>query len=154
MKKLKIIIPIIILILIGFIYYFYSNRKFYLDDEYYNNSTGYMEIDSNKLNELQNNKSSFIVFTYNEYCTLKIPCENIFKQFMEDNEIAMYSIPFTEMQKTFIYNEVKYAPSVIIVKKGKIVSYLDANKDEDLNKYQDVNEFSNWINKYVYFKIN
>ena len=32
--------------------------------------------------------------------------------------------------------------------------YLDANKDEDLNKYQDVNEFSNWINKYVYFKIN
>ena len=26
------------------------------------------------------------------------------------------------------------------------------NSDEDLDKYQDVNEFEKWINKYIYNK--
>ena len=45
----------------------------------------------------------------------------------------------------------KYAPSIIIVKDKEIVSYLDANSDEDLDKYQDEEAFESYLNKYIYF---
>ena len=40
-------------------------------------------------------------------------------------------------------------PSVII-KNGKIVTYLDANKKEDLDRYQDTSSFESWLDKYIY----
>ena len=36
------------------------------------------------------------------------------------------------------------------VEEGKIVAYLDANDDKDLDKYQDSKIFEEWINKYIY----
>ena len=36
--------------------------------------------------------------------------------------------------------------------KGKIFSvmYLDANKKEDLDRYQDTSSFESWLDKYIY----
>ncbi|UKI57493.1 MAG: hypothetical protein L6V81_09270 [Clostridium sp.] len=53
----------------------------------------------------------------------------------------MYSIRYEEFEKTDYISKVKYAPSVLIVKNGKIVTYLDANKKEDLDRYQDTSSF-------------
>lgn len=69
---------------------------------------------------------------------------------MDQYEVRFLSIPFEDFKNTNFYNKVKYAPSIIIVKKGKVISYLDANSDDDLNKYQDVDVFSEWIKKYIY----
>ena len=55
------------------------------------------------------------------------------------------------LKKTYLYKKVKYAPSVIIVKKQKIIAYLDAEKDEDMDKYQDEKEFEKWLKKYIIF---
>ena len=30
------------------------------------------------------------------------------------------------------------------------MAYLDAEKDDDLDKYQDLDEFTKWIEKYIY----
>lgn len=56
------------------------------------------------------------------------------------------------LKKTYLYKKVKYAPSVIIVKKQKIIAYLDAEKDEDMDKYQDEKEFEKWLKKYIIFQ--
>lgn len=149
-KKIIIISVILIIILIG-LFFFFRNRKFYLDDKFYNNGE-LIEIDLNKLNEVEKNKESFILFTYNSYCTLKIPCENIFKEVASNNKIDFYSIPYEEFKDSNYHNIVKFAPSVLIVKDGKIISYLDSESDKDLNKYQDTNEFSKWLDKYIYLK--
>lgn len=69
---------------------------------------------------------------------------------MNKYEIRFLSIPFENFKNTSFYNKVKYAPSIIIVKKGKVIAYLDANSDDDLRKYQDVDKFSEWIKKYIY----
>ena len=58
-------------------------------------------------------------------------------------------MPFSEFKNTYLYDTVKYAPSVLIVENNKIIAYLDANKDDDLEKYQDVNKFKDWINNYI-----
>ena len=70
---------------------------------------------------------------------------------MKKYKIDFLSIPFEEFKNTNIYKTVKYAPSVILVEKGNVVAYLDAESDDDLNKYQDINEFEEWMNNYVYF---
>lgn len=55
------------------------------------------------------------------------------------------------LKKLTFIKSVKYAPSVIIIENGNIISYLDANSDIDLEKYQDVNKFEEWLNNYVNF---
>lgn len=120
-------------------------EKFYLTEKYYNDGS-FIEIKN-----VENiKKESYLLYTYNNYCSLQIPCEEIFKSAMEEYKIDMLSIPFDDFKSTYLYEEVKYAPSIVIVKKGKIVTYLDANSDSDLDKYQDLEAFKKWLETYIY----
>ncbi len=122
-----------------------KQEKFYLNENYYNVS-GLKEITKDDILENDN----FILFTYNNYCSLAIPCEDIFKEFSENNNIQILSIPFDEFKNTKYYENVKYGPSVLIIKDGNLVAYLNAEKNSDIKKYQDVNEFTDWIKNYIY----
>lgn len=124
-----------------------NTEKMYLEEKYYNESE-YIEVTAKDIKEL--NQETYLVFTYNNYCNLKIPCDTIFKKVMDKYNITILSLPFEEMKRTFIYDKVKYAPSVIIVKQNKVVAYLDAEKDEDYEKYQNETEFEKWLSKYIY----
>lgn len=122
--------------------------KIYLDDEYY--STGnFVNIKNNDLSNLKD--KNYVLFTNNNYCSMSIPCDKIFLEFMEKYKIDFLYMSFDELKKTSFHKKIKYAPSVLVVNKGKIIAYLDANSDDDLEKYQDVNKFEDWISKYIYF---
>ena len=145
MKK-YILIFITIIILTGC-----SNNTIYLEDNLYNNNE-FISIDSTSIiNKLD---TTYLLYTYNNYCSMKIPCENIFKSVMEEYNISMYSISYKDFKDTYLHDTVKYAPSVIIVDKGKIISYLDPNSDEDYDRYQDTNSFTKWLKKYIQLKRN
>lgn len=118
-----------------------------LSDKYYNEGK-YVEV---KSSELPTNET-YLLFTYNSYCNMEIPCDTIFQKFMDEYKIDILSMTFEEFKNTSIYNTVKYAPSIILVDNNKVIAYLDANKDEDLKNYQDAKEFTKWINKYVNLK--
>ena len=60
---------------------------------------------------------------------------------------------YDELKNTDVVNTIKYAPSVIIIKEGKIVSYLDAEADEDFDRYQNKKEFNSWLAKYIYLSL-
>ena len=120
-------------------------EKFYLNNKYYNEGKF---IAINNIDNLK--KDTYILYTYNNYCTFKKPCEEVFKEYMEKYKIDFYKMPFDQFKKTTLYTKVRYAPSIIIIKEGKIVEYLDANSNKDLDKYQDTKKFEEWINKYIY----
>ena len=122
--------------------------RFYLSDKYYHTGE-FVKVDNKSLEKL--NKKNFILFTYNPYCNLPISCEKIFEEFMKKYNIDFISIPFSDFKETSYYDNVKYAPSVMIIKEGEIIDYLDANDDKDLQKYQDEKEFEKWLDNYVYF---
>ena len=115
-----------------------DNSKIYLNNKYYNKGK-FIKVDKNDLNNIKN--GNYILYTYNNYCSLPVSCEKVFQEFMSKYKIDFLSIPFDEFKKTDFYKSVKYAPSVIIIENGNIISYLDANSDIDLEKYQDVNKF-------------
>lgn len=123
--------------------------KFSIEKEYYKESK-FINVKSEDIEKLKENKKSFIVFTYNNYCILETPCDEVFKKVMDKYSLSFLYLPYEEMKNTFIYNEVKMAPSVILIKEGKIVAYLDAESDEDLPKYQDVDEFDKWLNSFIF----
>jgi hypothetical protein len=148
-KKILITSGILLVILLAIFLYFNNNSKFHLESKYYGNSN-FIKANKKSINKLETNKESCIVYTYNAYCNLKIPCETIFKNFMTKYNISFYSVPFDEMKESYLYKKVKYAPSVIIIKNGKVIAYLDADKNADLAKYQDDEAFKNWISKYIY----
>lgn len=153
MKRKYIIISVLVIVIFLIVLYclnINNKNRFYLNDKYYNNGS-FITSTSNDVEKLIENKESFILFTYNNYCTLPIPCEDIFKEFSKNYKIDVLSIPYGEFKDTSLYKEVKLSPSVIIIKEGKIISYLHADKDEDLEKYQDVNKYKNWLNNYIYF---
>lgn len=145
MKK-YILIFITIIILTGC-----SNNTIYLEDNLYNNNE-FISIDSTSINNKLD--TTYLLYTYNNYCSMKIPCENIFKSVMEEYNISMYSISYKDFKDTYLHDKVKYAPSVIIVDKGEIISYLDPNSDEDYDRYQDTNSFTKWLKKYIQLKRN
>ena len=120
-----------------------------LDDICYS-SDDFIDIDSEYLEKTKLN--NYVLFTYNNYCSLPIPCENIFKEYMKKYDVAFLSINIDEYKKTEFYNEVRYAPSVLVISNGEIVAFLDAESDDDLDKYQDIDEFEIWINNYIYTK--
>ena len=125
-----------------------NSSKFSIEKEYYKDSK-YIDVNSEDIKKLKENKKSFIVFTYNNYCMLEIPCDEIFKKVMNKYNISFFYLPYEEMKNTFIYDKVKLAPSVILIKEGEIVAYLDAESDEDLLKYQDTEEFEKWLTSYI-----
>lgn len=145
-KKIFLLLLIIIVCVGCSNYKNVDSNKIFLSDMFYNKGN-FIEIDSKSLEDYSN--TTYLLFTYNNFCSLPISCEKIFKSFAIDYKIDFLSMPFSEFKNTYLYDTVKYAPSVLIVENNKIIAYLDANKDDDLEKYQDVNKFKDWINNYI-----
>lgn len=145
----RLILSIILIFSIFLLSSCTNDQRFHLEKKYYNNGK-YIELKSDDFKKL--GKSNYILFTYNNYCQFKIPCDEIFKQFIDEYNISIIKMPYAEFKNTSLHKKVLYAPSVIIVKKGKVVSYLDAAKDEDVEKYQSIDKFAEWLEKYIYFE--
>ena len=159
MKKrvLKIIIPIVIILVLivviierNFIQKT-SDFMFYLEEKYYGNSV-FNEIDSNDLNDLINDKESFAIFIHQPFCSTSYEFNKILTMFAEENKISFYKISFDEMKKTVMYENIKYYPSFAIYNNGKLIDFLEADSNEDLNRYKDMEEFKNWFNSYIQMK--
>lgn len=150
-KLIIIITAIIIISGITFVIYKNNNKPFYLNEKYYNQND-FIEVSTKDVNKLIENKSSFVIYVYNNFCNFKIPCESIFKEFIDTNKVGILKMKFEDFKNTDLYNKVKLAPTVIIVKDGKIIDYLESDSNEDTNRYQDIKSFEKWIKKYIILK--
>lgn len=147
-KNIFILIGIIVLITIIIFLNFNLKSKINLSEQYYQYGT-IKDITKEELLTKINNKENFILFTNNNFCTFKISCEEIFKESVQELNITILKIPFDEFKTTKLHDTIKFAPSVIIIKEGKIIEYLDPEKNDDLSKYQDKKEFTSWIKEYI-----
>ena len=126
-------------------------HQFYLEDKYYSDSK-FIEIETNDLNKLINNKESFVLFIYQPACITSSNFEQILYDYLETNHISIYKIPFSDIKNTTLSKSVKYYPSFAIFNNGKLIDYLDANSDEDLEYYESKEGFEKWFTNYVLLK--
>lgn len=156
MKKLLLIIcPIILvlIILLSVVLFYKKDQHFFLEDEYYKDNT-INEIEISELNKLIKNKESFALFIYQSMCITSSDFEEVLNDFLTENKISIYKIPFSSIKDTEISKYVKYYPSFVLYNKGKMIDYLEADKDEDLKYYSSKESFKDWFTKYVNLKDN
>lgn len=156
MKNKKIFLVILTIIIVGAVFLFLimnNNKieKFYIEDEYYNTG-GLTDVTKEEVEKMLDDKKSFVLFADTNFCTLGVPCKDIFKETSEIKKIKILQISFTEFKETKLYDEVKYGPTVVIINEGEIVDYLDANSKEDKELYQNTDKFYEWLTKYILIK--
>ena len=127
------------------------DKKFFLENEYYDKSE-FMEIDAKVYTNKIENNESFILFIYQPMCATSANFEKIVKEFLDEYKISINKIAFSNIANTDLSNVIKYYPSFVIIKDGKIIDYLDANSDEDTVYYKNKDDFSNWILEYIKLK--
>lgn len=128
-----------------------NEKTFYLENNHYG-TNNMIEISIDELEQLSNKKESFAVFVYQPMCVTSSDFESVLNAFLEEEKITIYKIAFSSIKDTEIGKSIKYYPSFIIYKKGKIIDFLEADKDEDVNYYTSKEGFKNWFTKYIKLK--
>lgn len=123
-----------------------------LDAEYKNTDGKMIELAKNEedparfLDELAAEKKNFVVYVSLPICNGDAAK---FKQFVLDfqrkENLSFVYITSDYIKDTFIYDTVKYFPSVIIIKEGKIINYLRYDSDEDVEYYKSYDGFAKWL---------
>lgn len=144
MKKIKVFLLILVIILLTGC----NNRQISLEDKYYHNSE-IVEIDKDGYSNLVNDKENFVMFIYQPMCITSNNFEKILNDFSNEYQITIYKMPYSLVKDTPLIDTIKYYPSFVIFKNGKVVIYLDANSNEDIKYYQEINEFTKWFSEYV-----
>lgn len=142
MKK-NILLLILLLGLVGC-----KKSVFSLDSKYYNNKD-IVVINDIDFNNLINNKESFIVFIYDSTCITCREFNNVLQEFVDKEGISIYKLSYKDMKNTNLKNDIKYYPSLAIFNRGKLVSFLDAQSDDDTMYYKSYENVKIWISKYI-----
>lgn len=123
-----------------------SNSNNTLSNHYYQNEQ-LIEIDNEKLVELEQNKESFAVFLYTPACLTSLDFKQVVEEFLKTNNLSFYAVSKAETDNTILSQTVKYYPSVVIYDEGKITKYLQADSDEDLKYYKTAENLKDWFLK-------
>ncbi len=126
-------------------------EPFDLPDKYYEESK-VEEIDLDGLNKLIDDKESFALYVFLPGCTACADFKVVLDEFQKDNKLTFYSTEIANAQKTELNDKIKFAPSFVIYKEGKLVAYLDAESDKDKDYYKSVDNFKEWLTKYINLK--
>ena len=157
-KKLKItwlwavglaVSAVIIVLLAGVSSGWLGDQKTKLDVEYYHTNKGFMDLDVDEYKRLVDSQKSFVIFVDQLGCTTADRLRDYMKNYMEQNEIAVYKLMFEKMKDTALHDYVKYYPSVAIIEKGKVKTHLRADSDDDANVYNNYEDFERWMSERV-----
>ena len=144
MKKILLIITILV-ILTGC-----TSKKINLEDKYYNNPS-FEEIDGKELNKLEKDSETFLVMVYTTGCFSCMDFEKVLTEFTKEYKLNILRININDIDKTQLKDKVKYTPSLVIYKEGKVYKYLDADSDKDTKYYKNTNNLKEWLDKYIEF---
>jgi len=125
-----------------------TKEKFSLEDKYYNNPS-FEEIEKAELQTLEKNKESFLVMVYTTGCFSCMDFEKLLTEFTTQNNLQIFRININDIENTKLANKIKYTPSLVIYKDGKVYKYLDANSDKDTEYYKTTDNLKIWLSKYI-----
>lgn len=138
-KTILIIIGILVAIALALtgLWFYQKNQKFYLEDKYYANPIA-KEVELSNIEDLIKNKESFVVFIYQPLCTTSYSLSKIIDSYSKEMGLSYYTIQYSKIKDTETFAFIKYYPSFVIFKKGKMVDFLDAESDDDTKSLRKV----------------
>lgn len=123
-----------------------------LNDEYDKEYNKLVDSIVDYLHNLMDKKKTFVLGIFNDSgCgnpDTSVSHEAI--KYAKNNNVYFYETSSSILDKLDIYYEVQYFPNVIIIKDGKVYTFLDYDSDEDEKIFDSEDELIKWINKYIY----
>ena len=136
-KTLYILIPIILILIIILLIFLLTRKKeekFYINSYYYK-VADIKEITKEELQKHESNKENFLLFVYQPMCFASDKFNIVLYDFAKKYNIGFLKIPFSEITETEANKCIKYYPTISVYKKGKIVAFLEADNNDDIEHY-------------------
>ena len=145
------LVAAVILILIGVCAYVYiDNLPFRLSDEYYGKSES-ITLKTDEYEQLVAEKKSFIVLVDKPGCVTTAEMRQMMADFPDDMQFKYYNFMWSQVKESSLHEYISFAPSVAIIKNGKVKAYLRSDVDEDGKYFYDAAALQEWVRKYVAF---
>lgn len=127
------------------------NYPFTLNEKYYNKSEIIELSNIDEFIKLEKEKDSFGIYIYLPGCLTCSKFKPILDDFSETYNITLYTISYLKIKNTSntLIKNIETAPSVALFSNGQLVTYLDANKDEHIEYYENIEGFTSWFKTYV-----
>jgi len=126
-----------------------KSQPFTLSSEYYNEAKESI-IDQNTLEKMLSESQSFILISYLPTCTNNII--TFLKNYSDSHTISYFYINWSDFRETSLKNTVHFSPSVMLIKNGQVIDFLDANSNNYIAQYTNYTDFENWLNKYIIYE--
>ena len=126
-----------------------------LDDEYYCEgecTTELEELTEESYERLLEEKKSFVVFVDQIGCDTADNLRGFTMDYFPEQGVKIYKMMFSTLKTTSLHEKVKYYPSLVIISKGEVKSFLRADSDEDAGAFNEYGKFIDWVNKRVIFR--
>ena len=107
------------------------------------------------INEMLENRESFVMTVFpGDFCygDAGDSATAFLGQLAFRNNFYYYSVGLLVYKNTDLYKKVKYAPTILIVYKGKLIAYLDNENDDHIKYNESEEEFDKWFTSYVHVK--
>lgn len=121
-----------------------EREEFRLSEEMYEEGK-FEELTATEFEELVAAKKSSVVILHMVVCPAEFPITDVAKQFARQEGVTIYGLTEEEFRKTELAEIVKYLPSAVIYREGRLVDFLDAEADEDLEYYKTVDGLKEWL---------
>lgn len=105
------------------------------------------EITAAEFRNLVAEKQSFIVVAHMMLCPAELPLKDVAKRLARGEKLRIYFLNEHEFEQTKLKDEIKYLPTAVVIRDGKVVEFLDAEADEDVEGYQTVEGLKDWLEK-------
>lgn len=105
------------------------------------------ELTAAEFEELVAEKRSFIVVVHMMLCPAELPLKDVAKRLAQEEKLRIYFLNEHEFEQTKLKDEIKYLPTAVVIRDGKVVKFLDAEADEDVGAYQTVEGLKDWLEK-------
>lgn len=125
-----------------------THQTFSLDAQYYTTSEQ-SDINGEQYEQLIKNKASFVLFVDMAGCITANGLRNMLGEITSEHPVQFLHIMWPEAKSTSLHDSVKYYPSIVIVREGKIVDFLKADSDEHAKYYNSTADLSNWLMHYI-----
>ena len=149
---LLIVVLVGSLLFVGAVSGWFEDSKVVLSEEYYTESSELKDLSVEEYQNLINDEKSFLIFVDQKECKTADRLRGYMEDYMKDKGVMVYRMMFSEAKDSSLHDYVKYYPSVVIINKGRIRTFLRADSNEDTNKYNEYEAFMAWMDSNIDLK--
>lgn len=123
-----------------------------IDSDYYCDNKCYLElkdISIDEYNKMTTDGRSFVVVVDQGGCTTADRIKEYATRYSNGRRFQIFKVMYSGIKDTNLNEKVKYYPSVAVISKGKVITALRADSDEDAPMYNNYDDFEKWLNKFI-----